>query len=841
MSTPAIRELPCPDETTLQQFLNDELSEAEGAGLKEHIDTCPACQQELGRLVDSLPGSLDPIAPLLGAALAAGAAVLPTLPPSIPAIQAPAEATRPLSELPAAPIQVPGYEVLAEVGRGGMGVVYKARQLRPDRIVALKMLLAGRHAEPKERTRFLHEAEAVAQLQHPNIVPLYEAGQHDDLPYFTLEFVAGGNLANLLQGKPLPPRDAARLVEQLARGMQYAHERGIIHRDLKPANILLQRDEGGGMKDETKTIGPSDSSLIPHPSSLLPKITDFGLAKIIADSTALTSTGAVFGTPSYMAPEQARGEAKQVSAAADIYALGAILYECLTGRPPFQGPTTADALLQVLQDEPVPPSCLQRTMPRDLETICLKCLEKAPNRRHASARELAEDLRRFQANEPIRARPVGHWERLLKWCRRHPAVSVLSATVILLTLVAGSLVTWQWRQAVTALAQLQSEKAARARRLAAALPDAAPGRVPAILEELENNREEVLPFLRQLYLEEKEHARRMRLALALVAVDGDTVREPLTDWMLHADDPAEVLLAQGALMRYRAELAAPLWAKAEDTKVPDSVRLRALVALAAYDPHNVRWQKVGPQLAEYLHRANPLHRSLWTAALRAVGQSLLAPLTQANYYPLKLGTKRHYRLVTSDAANAQSTLLQVADIEKIDGQAVLARLEAIERGNVVATEYVSSTAKGIFRHRYGAIEVSPPLCLLNFPVDTGELWESKVRIGAVEGKATCRVVGIEEIEVPAGNYKAVIVHRDFLIEGEAKYSYIEWYAAGIGMVKQTQFLTEQPSVRYLRLAGTRTVGLLASPLGQGPFLAASALPPLTVTTTIVLEKLEEGK
>jgi tRNA A-37 threonylcarbamoyl transferase component Bud32 len=835
MFTPAIRESPCPDELTLQQFLNDELSEADGAGLKEHIDSCPACQQVLGRLVDTLPGSLDPIAPLLGAALPAGAAMLPTLPPSIPAIPPPAEASRGERRGVSPPCEVPGYEVLAEVGRGGMGVVYKARQLRPDRIVALKMLLAGRHAEPKERTRFLHEAEAVAQLQHPNIVPLYEAGQHDDLPYFTLEFVAGGNLANLLQGKPLPPPDAARLVEQLARGMQYAHERGIIHRDLKPANILLGEVRGGVVSD--KGPDPTHHSLL---TTHQPKITDFGLAKNIADSTALTATGAVFGTPSYMAPEQARGAAKQASAAADIYALGAILYECLTGRPPFQGPTTAETLLQVLQDEPVPPSRLQRTMPRDLETICLKCLQKAPNHRYASAGELAEDLHHFQAKEPIRARPVGRGERLLKWCRRHPAVSVLSATVILLTLALGSLVTWQWRQAVTALAELRSEKAARALRQAAALPDAAPGRVPAILEELENNREEVLPFLRQLYLEEKDQHRRMRLALALLPVEPDTLREPLTDWMVHADDPAEVLLAVGALQRYRLELAAPLWAKAEDTKVPDSVRLRALVALAAYDPHNVRWQKVGPQLAEYLHRVNPLHRSQWTAAFRSVGQSLLAPLIHAKYYPLKLGTKLHYRGVTSAVANAQS-YLQVADIEKIDGQAVLARLEAIERGNVVATEYVSSTAKGIFRHRYGAMEISPPLCLLSFPVSPGESWESKVRMGDVDIRATCRVVGFEEIEVPAGKYKAVIVHRDFLIEGDAKYSFIEWYAVGIGLVKQTTFSTQQPSADYLRLAGTRTVGLLASPLAPGPFLAGSALPPLTVTSAIVLERFEEGK
>jgi hypothetical protein len=842
MFTPTISASPCPDATALQQFLNDEQGGVGGVPLQEHIDSCPACQQVLARLVGSLPGSLDAISSLLGADLAAQAAVRPTQPPSTPAIQAPAEATMPVTELLSEPIQVPGYEVLAEAGRGGMGVVYKARQLRTDRIVALKMLVAGRHAGSKERTRFLHEAKAVAQLQHPNIVALYEAGQYGDLPYFTLEFVGGGNLANLLQGEPLPPQNAARLVEQLARGMQYAHERGIIHRDLKPGNILLAEGSGGAVSGEWSS--PTSPSTTHHSARTThqPKITDFGLAKNIADSTALTTTGAVFGTPSYMAPEQARGAAQQISAAADVYALGAILYECLTGRPPFQGATSAATLLQVLQ-EPVPPSRLQRALPHDLETICLKCLEKAPHQRYASARELAEDLHRFQAQEPIWARPAGRGERLIKWCRRHPAVSLLSAAVVLLTLVAGSLVTWQWRQAVTALAELRSEKTARARRQAAALPDAASARVPAMLEELAIDRDEVLPLLRQLYVEEKEHPRRMRLALALLPVEGDTVREPLTEWMLHADDPAEVLLAREALERYRAQLAAPLWAKADNTKVPDSVRFRALVALAAYDPANVRWQTVGPQVAEQLLRANSLHRSLWTQALRSVGPMLLPPQTDASYYPLKSGTKWHRRFESGDGATWQ-VIAQVVDTEKIDGQTVLARLEVNQLGMVLEAEHVSCTTKGIFRHRaQTTLEISPPLCLLNFPVKSGEAWESELTIGEQKGRATCRIVGSEEVEVPAGKYQAVVVHTDIQMEGapKSKSRFISWFAAGIGMVKQTMFLPQRPSMGYLGFTGTRTVGMMSAPLGQGPFLAAFALPPLIETRTMVLEKFEEGK
>jgi serine/threonine protein kinase len=283
-------------------------------------------------------------------------------------------------------VHIEGYEVIKELGRGGMGVVYQARHLRLGRVVALKMILAGGHAGEQDLARFLAEAEAVAALQHPHVVQLFDFGQHQGLPYFTLEFVAGGSLAGKLQGTPLTPREAALVVEQLARGMHYAHQQGIVHRDLKPANVLLAEDG-------------------------TPKITDFGLAKRVDTGGGLTATGAVMGTPSYMAPEQAGGKSKDVGPLADVYALGAILYESLTGRPPFQGPTALDTLLQVVGNEPVPVRALQPKVPRDLETICLKCLQKEPRKRYAGAAALAEDLRRFQASEPIMARPVGLAER----------------------------------------------------------------------------------------------------------------------------------------------------------------------------------------------------------------------------------------------------------------------------------------------------------------------------------------------------------------------------------------------------------------------------------------------
>ena len=253
------------------------------------------------------------------------------------------------------PPSVPGYEILGELGRGGMGVVYKARQLGFNRVVALKMILSGAHAGTEERERFRTEAEAVARLQHPNIVQVHEVGEHEGRPFFSMEFCRGGGLNRKLAGTPLPPAEAARLVETLAQAVQAAHQQNVVHRDLKPANVLLAEDG-------------------------TPKITDFGLARKL-DEAGQTRTGEVMGTPSYMAPEQAGGRSKEIGPAADVYALGAILYECLTGRPPFRSPTDVDTVMQVLSDDPVPPRRLQSKTPRDLETICLKCLEKQPARR----------------------------------------------------------------------------------------------------------------------------------------------------------------------------------------------------------------------------------------------------------------------------------------------------------------------------------------------------------------------------------------------------------------------------------------------------------------------------
>jgi len=334
------------------------------------------------------------------------------------------------SSTPIPNIQIEGYEILGILGRGGMGVVYRALDTRLKRVVALKMILSGVHAGPEELERFHREAEAVAQLQHPNIVQIHDVGEHDGQSYFSLEFVEGGELASRIAGEPQPPDEAAQLVETLSRAMQFAHERNIIHRDLKPANVLLTSDGE-------------------------PKITDFGLAKRLEDEAGQTASGSIMGTPSFMAPEQAGGHQAQIGPQTDIYALGALLYCMLTGRPPFQSANVMDTVLQVLEQDPVPPHQLVKGLDKNLETITLKCLQKDPARRYQAADEVADELQRYLRHEPILARPVGAIERTWRWCRRKPAIASLIVGLVV-SLVAGTVIS-----SVFAVSERQQRKIAQ--------------------------------------------------------------------------------------------------------------------------------------------------------------------------------------------------------------------------------------------------------------------------------------------------------------------------------------------------------------------------------------------
>jgi serine/threonine protein kinase len=425
----------CPSDEQLSDLLTDALTATERDTLARHIEGCASCRVALARLAGEPAPGLGRCAEQPVRTSEAEERIVRRLKQMWP----PGGADRSRHSIESLP-SVPGYELLGELGRGGMGVVYKALQLALQRTVAVKMVLSGGHAGPKDLVRFRAEAEVIARLHHPNIVQIYDVGEVAGRPYFVLEYVAGGSLDRYLHGKPQPVRPAAQLIEALARAVHAAHAAGVVHRDLKPANILLAPGTPG------PASGPERAATAPARSAGLavlnavPKITDFGVAKC-ADGEAPgtrtpTATGEVLGTPNYMAPEQAMIPRQPAGPAADVYALGAILYELLTGRPPFQGQSPLDTVLQVLHKEPEPVTRLQPDVPRDLETICLKCLRKEPHKRYGSALELAEDVRTFLRGDPVRARPIGVTEKLWRWVRRHPVSAGLLAAGLLAPVVA---------------------------------------------------------------------------------------------------------------------------------------------------------------------------------------------------------------------------------------------------------------------------------------------------------------------------------------------------------------------------------------------------------------------
>jgi WD40 repeat protein/serine/threonine protein kinase len=414
----------CPNGAELEAFLSDRLPPDLESRVLTHLESCSACQQILEDLTATAIAD-----PHRSRAHPHG---------TLPARRKP----YPL------PSRIGQYTVIRELGQGGMGVVYLAEQANLKRSVALKVIRHGVNATADEVARFRAEAEAVARLQHPNIVHIHEVGSQDGLHYLALEYVDGGSLDRLLAGTPQESQASAQLVETLARAVHHAHQRGILHRDLKPANILLAVEGGGWRVEGKETEQPPPLNLHPLPSTLHPKITDFGLAKRLEPGDARTQSGLVLGTPSYLAPEQVSGKHGAVTPAVDVYGLGAVLYEMLTGRPPFKGATALSTLEQVASQEPLAPSRFHRHIPPDLETICLKCLEKQPGKRYASALALAEDLHRFLSGRPILARPIRVWGRIGKWARRRPLDAGLTAAVLLIAVLGFAGIVWQWRNAL---------------------------------------------------------------------------------------------------------------------------------------------------------------------------------------------------------------------------------------------------------------------------------------------------------------------------------------------------------------------------------------------------------
>ncbi len=493
-------------------------------------------------------------------------------------------------------VTLPGLTLFEEIGRGGHGVVFRANQDSLNRVVAVKILKYGVAATKSERDRLALEAASLARLRHENIVQIHTTGDHDGLLYLVMEWADGGNLADQIQGVPWTARRAAELVATLAEAVEAAHRAGIIHRDMKPSNVLF--------------VGTG--------SAMVAKIADFGLAKYLDLPQDKTPTIAIFGTPSYMSPEQADGNTKSVGPMSDVYGLGAILYELITGRPPFLSESSFETLLKVRTAEPVSPRLLQPKLARDLETICLHCLQKEPTRRYATARDLANDLRAYLDHRPIKARPVSVMERAWKLCRRHPTrVSLLVAAGVA---VLGVLLMMH-------VADLRTERARRS-ELANGLLTCEPNEVHQVLSRLEPLDGDVHEQLRRLRTTVDPESRAgLNLDVALLSVDPDVLAKLVG--RVGAVPPDELLLLRSALKPYSSDVVPHFWTTLTNENAASSVRFRAAVMLAGLDASNERWPAFANEVTRWFVRENPLYTGRWVEALQPIHNQLVEPFKTA--------------------------------------------------------------------------------------------------------------------------------------------------------------------------------------------------------------------